>query len=356
MGHALRVKLALLLMATAPLLLAQKKIIITGATDDVVKELQSVTADAKIVSLLPSGTVFTRLPGNAPRTAQQREEMLREVADADAYIGMPTQEILKAAKKLKWVQASSAGVEALRFPELINSDIVLTNLQKVASPSIADQAMGMLLALTRQLTYFISARAQSTAAAGLPPNYPLELQGMTGVIIGVGGIGSQVAVRAWASGMKLIGVDPREISPTPFIQRAVSPDQLDSVLPEADVVFVCAPDTGQSRNMMGQRQFDLMKKGSFFIAVSRGTLYNTDALVAALASGKLAGAGLDVTNPEPLPRDHPLRKMDNVIITPHTATRSQNEGRRQIDLMKENISRFVKGEQLKNVVDKEKGY
>lgn len=348
--------LALFLLAVMPTLCAppKKKIIITGATADVVKELQEVAPDAEIVSLLPARSqTFTRLQGGVPRTPQDREEMSRQVADADAFIGMPNQEILKAAKKLRWVQASGAGVETLRFPELIDSDIVLTNLQKIASPGIADHAMGMLLALTRQLVYHISARTQAGARA---PVDALELQGMTGVIIGVGGVGSSVAVRAWASGMKLIGVDPRDISPTPFIQRAVYPDRLDSVLPEADVVFVCAPDTPESRNMMGQRQFDLMKKGSYFIAVSRGTLYNMDALVSVLASGKLAGAGVDVTNPEPLPRDHPLRKFENVIITPHMATRSQNEGRRQIELLKENISRFLKGEPLKYVVDKHKGY
>jgi phosphoglycerate dehydrogenase-like enzyme len=156
--------------------------------------------------------------------------------------------------------------------------------------------------------------------------------------------------------MKVIGVDPRDISPTPFVERTVYPDRLDSVLPEADVVFICAPDTPASRGMMGPKQFGLMKQGSYFIAVSRGRLYDMDALVNALKSGKLAGACVDVTNPEPLPKGHPLWKFENVIITPHIATRSQDELRRQIDVVKENIARFVNGEPLKYVVDKRKGY
>ena len=134
------------------------------------------------------------------------------------------------------------------------------------------------------------------------------------------------------------------------------PDRLDSVLPLADVVFICAPATAESKGMFGARQFELMKPNSFFIAVSRGMLYNLDALVQALASKRLAGAGVDVTEPEPLPPGHPLWRFDNVIITPHIATQSDGEAPRQMELLKENLARFAKGERLRNVVDKEKGF
>jgi phosphoglycerate dehydrogenase-like enzyme len=166
----------------------------------------------------------------------------------------------------------------------------------------------------------------------------------------------QIAQRAHAFGMRVIGVDPKDIPYTFFISKAVPPDRLDSVLPQADVVFVSAPLTPHSENLMGARQFDLMKPNSYFIVVSRGRLYDTDALVTALDSKRLAGAGLDVTNPEPLPPGHRLWKFDNVLITPHIAGSSDGVQERRMELLKENLRRFVGGEPLLNVVDKQKGY
>ena len=128
------------------------------------------------------------------------------------------------------------------------------------------------------------------------------------------------------------------------------------MLPEADVVFVSAPLTKESKGMVGEKQFSLMKKNTYFVAVSRGGLYDTPSLVKALDSKQLAGAGLDVTNPEPLPAGHALWKFDNVIITPHIAGGSDQVGRRRLDIYKENIRRFVSGEPMLNVVDKTKGY
>ncbi len=349
-------KLSLPLLLVAPLLLAQqKKIVVTGMSDAVVQELREACPAARIVSVLPARPErFVRMSPGSPRTDAEREQLYRELEDADGFVGSPRLDVIKAAKKLKWVQVANAGVEAYGYPELVDSDIVVTNFQKVASQAIADHAMAMLLALTRELTYYIANRPQETW--GKPEIKARDLQGSTAVVIGVGGIGSNVAVRAWAAGMKVIGVDPRDINPSPFVQRTVYPDRLDSVLPEADVVFVSAPDTPASRNMMGPKQFALMKQGSYFIAVSRGRLYDMDALVNALESGKLAGAGVDVTNPEPLPKGHPLWKFENVVITPHIATRSQDELRKQIDVVKENITRFVNGDPLKYVVDKRKGF
>jgi len=156
--------------------------------------------------------------------------------------------------------------------------------------------------------------------------------------------------------MTVIGVDPKDIAPSTVLHKVVSPDQLDTVLPMADVVFVSATLTPQSRHLMGPRQFDLMKKNSYFIAVSRGELYDTGALVKALDSKKLAGVGLDVTDPEPLPKGHALWKFPNVIITPHVASQSPGSRKRRIEIVTENVRRFSSGERLLNVVDKAKGY
>ena len=173
----------------------------------------------------------------------------------------------------------------------------------------------------------------------------------------MGGIGSQIAQRAAAFGMKVIGVDPKDIPLNPYVTRTVYPDRLDSVLPEADVVFVSAPHTPQSEGMMGPKQFELMKKGSFFIAVSRGKLYSTEALVKALgrAPHRRRGHGCYQSRSR-CPRDIALWKFDNVIITPHIAGQSDGIDARRMALIKENISRFLKGEPMLNVVDKVKGY
>jgi len=142
----------------------------------------------------------------------------------------------------------------------------------------------------------------------------------------------------------------------PFLAKTVAPDRLDSVLPSADVVFIAAPLTQQTEGMMGARQFDLMKQNSYFIAISRGRLYDMDGLVKALDEKRLAGAGVDVTNPEPLPKGHALWNFPNAIITPHVAGLSDVEYTRDEELFIENLRRFAANEPLLNVVDKEKGY
>ena len=288
-----------------------------------------------------------------------RDNVMDHIADADAFIGSITPEQVRAGKKLKWVQSMSAGVERVLHlsggDDLGNSDIVLTNNQIVQGPEIADHAMAMLLTLTRRIPRYIAAKEKETWREG-PRFDGIELAGKTAVVIGVGGIGSQIAVRAWAHGMTVIGVDPEDIPYSPFIKVVVKPDRLDEVIPQADVVFVSAPWTTKSHKMMGPSQFESMKRGSYFIVVSRGGLYDLNALVKALDSKRLAGAGVDVTDPEPLPKGHALWGFDNAIITPHIAGRSDMDRGRMMGIVKENIRRFGEGLPLLNVVDKQKGY
>jgi D-2-hydroxyacid dehydrogenase (NADP+) len=241
------------------------------------------------------------------------------------------------------------GSEAIR-----NSNIILTNNKIVQGPEIADHAFAMLLFTSRQLNVFYKNKQEENWQPR--PFHGIELRGKTAVIIGVGGIGTQIALRAYGFGMNVIGVDPEDKPFVPYISRMVKPDQLDEVIPEADVVFISAPDTAKSHKMMGMHEFDLMKQNSFFICVSRGGLYDMNGLVKALDSRKLTGAGVDVTDPEPLPKGHPLWKFDNVMITPHIAGRSDKDNARMIGTIKENVRRFGAGLPLINVVDKQKGY
>src|ERR1041385_8821946 len=181
----------------------------------------------------------------------------------------------------------------------------------------------MLLALARDLPAFWANKQSETWQPR--PYRGVELNGRTAVIIGLGGIGNQIATRAWSFGLSVIGVDPEDKPFSPFVKQVVKPDQLDEVLPQADVVFISAPHTEKSHKMMGARQFELMKPKSYFIAVSRGGIYDMGGLVKALDSKRLAGAGVDVMDPEPLPKDHPLWKFPNAIITPNIAGRSDKD-------------------------------
>jgi D-2-hydroxyacid dehydrogenase (NADP+) len=328
----------ILLCASA--LYAQKKIVVATGGESLAHELQAVTPKVRVVLLNPSNR-------------------MQELADADAYIGDISPAEVRAGKKLQWVQVMSAGVEKILFPasgefDLRNSNITLTNNKVVQGPEIADHALAMLLMLSRNLYKLYSNDKQEVWDSS---NYKgIELNGKTAVVIGMGGVGSQIALRANAFGMNIIGVDPEDKPFLPFVKRLVKPDQLDDVLPEADVVFVSVPDTPKSHKMMGAKEFELMKKNSYFIAVSRGGIYEMGGLVKALDERRLAGAGVDVTDPEPLPKGHALWKFDNVVVTPHIAGRSDQDAGRMVNTIKLNIQRFVDGKPLINVVDKQKGY
>src|SRR5690349_6144718 len=316
-----------------------KKILVETDSADFVKDLQSASSQARIVGVT-------------------KANVMQEIGDADAFVGAITPAEVRAGKNLKWVQIMSAGAETVLFKsggnDLRDSNIVLTNNQIVQGPEIADHAFAMLLMLSRGLNKFYKNQQQEIWQPR--PYGGIELRGRNALILGVGGIGTQIAYRCWAFGMNVIGVDPEDIPFMPIIKKVVKPDQIDEVLPLADVVFISAPDTPMSHKMIGPKQFDLMKKDAYFIAVSRGGLYDMDSLVKGLDSKRLSGAGVDVVDPEPLPKGHPLWKFDNVVITPHIAGRSDKDHARMVNTIKDNIQRFADGKPLINVVDKEKGY
>ena len=332
-------RLVLLCAGCAFMASAQTKKILVMGDHDIVQELQKAAPQARIVPVTHAN-------------------VMQEIADADGFIGDIRPEEVRAAKKLKWVQTMSAGVEGVLFlsggNDLRDSNIVLTNNKIVQGPEIADHAMALLLSLTRRLPrYMKEMPSESLDRAAFDG---IELRGKIAVVIGVGGIGMQIAQRAWAFGMTVIGVDPEDKPFTPFLASVVKPDQIDEVVPRADVVFISAPHTARSHKEMGSHEFELMKPHSYFIAVSRGGVYDMNGLVKGLDSRRIAGAGVDVTDPEPLPKGHPLWKFDNVIITPHIAGRSDKDRDRMVGTVKENLERFVDGKPLVNVVDKQKGY
>jgi phosphoglycerate dehydrogenase-like enzyme len=183
-----------------------------------------------------------------------------------------------------------------------------------------------------------------------------ELHGKTILVVGLGGTGTQISRRAHAFGMRVMAIDPRDLERPDFVFSLAKPDKLMTLLPGADVVVLACSLTAKTRGLMGAKQFAAMKKTAYFINVARGGLVRLADLVAALKNKQIAGAGLDVTDPEPLPDAHPLWQLANAIISPHTGGVSPEGRDRQWRLWRENVRRFVAGEPLVCVVDKRKGY
>ncbi len=286
----------------------------------------------------------------------------RDAADADAVIGYCSADIVTAGKRLRWIQVGHAGVEKDLVPELKSSDIVLTNLQRLHGPNVADQAMALLLALTRRLPEEPPPRKDDVFAKVFDfernrnTGYE-ELHGKSMLIVGLGGVGTQIARRAEASGMRVMALDPNEkLVKPPFVFSVERPDKLMERLPQADVVVLACPLTDATRGMFGKKQFQAMKRSAYFINIARGGLVHTGALGDAVKYHQIRGAGLDVTDPERLPLGHPLLEYGNAIVTPHVGGQSPEVRERQWRLFRENVRRFVAGEPLLCVVDKQKGY
>jgi phosphoglycerate dehydrogenase-like enzyme len=334
----------------------------SGAVSSAAPAPAAVADDKKLKVLLPtmSREQLAQLEAAAPNAelvvCRDAKDAVEKVKDADACYTFITADLIRAGKKLKWVQQPSAGVEnVVNIPELVDSEIVLTNMQRVLAPEIADQALGYLLNFTRSLAYFI--REQPKEEWNRRPNVVLdELLGKTMQIIGLGGIGTEIARRAHAFGMHILATDPKVLEKPGFVDELHQPDAFHRLLPKADVLASAVPLTPITRKMIGEKEFAMMKKGAILINVSRGGVVETDALVRNLERGQIAAAGLDVTDPEPLPKGHPLWKQPNVIVTPHTAGQSPGGQQRSFELFRDNLRRFARGETLLNIVDKKAGY
>jgi cyclase len=336
------------------------------------KDTPGWTKPKRIVvpSLMP--TRLAELKRVAPEVlfvpVKTAEEAAREAADADAVIGFCTPAIVKAGgSRLRWIQVGHAGVEKDLSPELVQSRIVLTNTARIYGPNVADQAFALLLHLTRQINnrplvpLLDKALGKTIQDGSLAKSYsPQELQelhGKTMLVVGLGGIGTQIARRAHAFGMRVMALDPRGDRRRPdFVFSLDPPKMLMEKLPQADVVVLACPLTAQTKGMMGAPQFKVMKRSAYLINIARGGLVKTGDLIAALKAKQLAGAGLDVTDPEPLPFRSPLFTLNNVVISPHVGGQSPGARDRQWRLWRENVRRFAAGEPLLCVVDKGKGY
>jgi phosphoglycerate dehydrogenase-like enzyme/glyoxylase-like metal-dependent hydrolase (beta-lactamase superfamily II) len=305
--------------------------------------------------VVPSGLMPARLEELkliAPEVefipAKSVEDAAKVVGDADAVVGFCSAEILKSGKNLRWIQAAHTGLEKELGPEIKNNKIVITDTQRLAGPQTADQAFALLLTLTRKLRGSTANQPNGGDAAGVPE----ELHGKTMLVVGLGGVGTQIGRRANAFGMRVLAIDPRDMERPDFVFSLEKPTKLMDLLPKADVVVLACPLTEETKGLMDAKQFGAMKKTAYFVNVARDGLVQSPALVKALESNQVAGAGLAVTDPEHLPADSPLAKLGNAVLTANSGIRSSESQDRQWRLFRENVRRFVAGEPLLCVVDK----
>jgi phosphoglycerate dehydrogenase-like enzyme/glyoxylase-like metal-dependent hydrolase (beta-lactamase superfamily II) len=278
------------------------------------------------------------------------EDAAKSAEDADAVIGYCTADIARGGKNLRWIHVNRPNVEIEVLPEAARSRIVLTNTERLHGPNAADQAFALLLALTRGL------RGTASAAELKQQNVLQELRDKTMLVVGLGGVGTEISRRAHAFGMRVRAVDAKEAERPAFVFSLDKPARLTALLPQADVVVLACPLTPETRGLIGAEQLQRMKKSAYLINIAQGSLVQTPALIEALEKKQLAGAGLDVTDPQALPEGHALTKLPNVVLSPHVAGQSAGARDRQWRLLRENVRRFAAGEALLCVVDKEKGY
>jgi len=284
-------------------------------------------------------------------------ELAANATKADAIIGFCDASAIAAAADLVWVQIYSAGVErCLAVDELGSGDVMLTNMQKMSSPAIGEHAVAMAMSLARGLIRHSKAMPEGEWHRGLTQDPgTFSVSGKTMLVVGLGGIGSAAAKRASGLGMRVIAVRNSSREGPEYVDYVGLSHELGQLMGEADIIVNALPLTSSTRGLFDQAMFDQARQGAYFINVGRGGTVITDDLVKALESGRLAGAGLDVTDPEPLPSDHPLWQMPNVIITPHVSWFGADQ-RLHNTLLRENVRRFLAGDALLNVVDPERGY
>lgn len=285
------------------------------------------------------------------------DDLLREIVDADILYGRPDKEVLAAGKQLKLIQAQSAGVDFLmNFPELVESDVVLSNTRGAHAPSIAEHAFALLLSLTRKIPASLDYQHKHQWRWDGAYREPREIMGSTIGILGYGQIGRAIAQRASGFEVTQLAVDVHPGGGDRFVETVWPVDRLHDMLALTDILMVAAPLTRETHHMLGAKEFAVMPKNSIVIAVSRGGIIDEDALADSLRSGHIWGAGLDVNEIEPVGADSPFWDMPNVVMSHHLAGSSWQKERRCVEILVENVRRLQDGADLVNVVDKKAGF
>ncbi|MCI0437154.1 MAG: D-2-hydroxyacid dehydrogenase [Gemmatimonadetes bacterium] len=293
------------------------------------------------------------------------DEAIEAIAGAEVYFGFGIPEPLFVAAtstpdaRLRWVHTATAGVASLLYPALVESDVILTNSAGVHAPAMAETVLAMMLHFARGID--IAVRGQAEARWESRPfeervGAVSEIQGATLGIIGFGGIGQQVSQRALALGMQVVAIRRSNLPGPAGVEVLTGADALERLLRRSDVVVAAVPSTKLTRALIGAGELAMMKPSAVLVNISRGDVVDERALIGALTRNELRGAALDVFADEPLPAASPLWKLPNVLITPHVSATSPRFWLREVDLIRDNIARYLAGRGLRNVVDAARGY
>jgi phosphoglycerate dehydrogenase-like enzyme len=285
--------------------------------------------------------------------AEDQATAEREIVDAEAAFGWLPRELLAKAKRLRWLQAPQAAPAAgYYYPEMIEHALSVTNFREIFNDHISTHIMAFVLAFARGLHVYIPQQLRREWKKPGENRGVVALPEATALIVGVGGIGAETARLAAGFGITVLATDARRSDTPPGVAELHKPDALDSLVPRADFVILTVPHTPATEGFMNRARFQRMKRSAFFINIGRGMTTKLDDLVAALNAGEIAGAALDVYEQEPLPSDHPLWTMPNVLMTPHMAGYGPHLDERRYQIMIDNCRAFLDGKPLRNIVDK----
>lgn len=283
-----------------------------------------------------------------------------ELPDTDIFVGASLRpEQFAHAKKLRWIHSTAAGISQLMYPELRRSGVMVTNTSGISSVPMAEHTMGLIVALARNFPDAVRYQQQakwSQQELWDKPQHIGEVNGSLLLIVGYGSIGRELAKRARAFDMRVWGITRSGRGDSTFAERLLPISQLHEALPRADYVAIAAPDTAETKHLIGAEQIALMKRSARLINVSRGSLLDEAALLAALRKGDLSGAAVDVTAVEPLPADSPLWGAPNLFITPHTSAISERLWQRETELFLRLLDEWFADKELSNRVDLSRGY
>ena len=307
------------------------------SADDVARVRAAAGSDAEVIVTTPA-------------------EALKHAEQAEVILGPVPRQLFQAAPRLRWVQATSSGVDPYMYPELRDSDVILTSEKGLVGEHLADHAFGLLLLLTRQLPRTLRMGPDSWNHRPALRRQMIELSGLTMGIIGFGGTGHAVARRAHAFGMHCQAIDRDAVPNSPEVPEVQRPAFFPELLATSDVVAICCPLTQETKGLFNAKAFAQMKPSALLVSVTRGEIVVEDDLVRALQNKQIHGAALDVAPREPLPADSALWDMDNVVMTPHTAGASQYRAGRNIERFVRNLEHLRRNEQLEGVIDKQLGY
>jgi len=321
---------------------------------------QKILVDTGVPGLLEA--LRSQAPGVTFVGAQSPASAVGLAAGVDAVIGRSAficdERLLAAGQDLRWLQSVYAGVEACaaRAELLRERQIVVTNLRAISAPVIAEHVIAFTFALSRGLYAWIPLREQRLWADDSSRAPMSVIAGKTMLVVGLGGIGSETAKRAHALGMRVIATRATPQAKPDYIDYVGASSELASLIGQADIVVNALPLTAETRGVFDKAMFARMKRSAFFINVGRGQTVVTADLTAALQQRTIAGAALDVVDPEPLPKDNPLWAQPNLVLTPHISGDSDLGVESSVRVLRENLRRYVAGERMLSVVDAGRGY